>query len=612
MEKKPIISQSVKLIKISDSPNTEWNEDHLIVDANPKMTNDDGIAIFQLTADTSIGQPRKELEMDGQVFTLGYCVMNEEAEDTCETTYTNQISFLVWNKMEYNEPVFWDDHIKPIFVQYERLYPAMRHILRLGEYEDIVKHQNIQLLQKAMDGDNFEHASYMPVSRDLSPSRRDMILKWLKTPDHYRNWSHVQEVHYTPPEFCKDTNYEFDKKGVRVTVADELKTKGTQLFKEMSLRGDDLLMKRFKLLSSAPTIKGGKPLWFTEARENKHCTVPMLKRYLQKAVMLEFSTIPPYLTAMYSIKAGENRQVYDVIRSVVMQEMLHMAQAANILIALGGRPIIDDEQHVPSYPGNLPAHVLPGLTVSLKKASPKHIHEVFMMIEYPHGEKDSGLEEDVGDQLTIGKFYKRIEKCIKVVGDGVFCENDPTCEDKQLVWPWKVEHSSDALHKVIDVKSALNAIDIIVEQGEGAGKQDPTYLDTKWLAHFYKFEELACKKHLRVKHKHHHSENVGFTDKDDIEFTAEGVWPMRDNPSKEGIPYGTQVYHKAKHFHEIYRSFLAKLQEVFDGKPDSIDDAVYLMESLQLHMKELMMLEIPSPPGWPKRTCGPVFDYEWE
>ena len=43
--------------------------------------------------------------------------------------------------------------------------------------------------------------------------------------------------------------------------------------------------------------------------------------------MLEFATIPPYLTAMYSIKAGENRQVYDVIRSVVMQEMLHMAQA---------------------------------------------------------------------------------------------------------------------------------------------------------------------------------------------------------------------------------------------------------------------------------------------
>ena len=62
---------------------------------------------------------------------------------------------------------------------------------------------------------------------------------------------------------------------------------------------------------------------------------------------------------------------------------------------------------------------------------------------------------------------------------------------------------------------------MIIEQGEGAGKQDPTYLDTNWIAHFYKFEELACKKHLRVKHEH----EAGFGT-DEIEFTAEGVWPI--------------------------------------------------------------------------------------
>ena len=84
-----------------------------------------------------------------------------------------------------------------------------------------------------------------------------------------------------------------------------------------------------------------------------------------------------------------------------MQEMLHMAQAANILLALKGQLIIDDKNHVPKYPGNLPAGVLPGLTVSLQKASPKYIYEVFIMIEYPHGEKESGLDEDVGKQLTI-------------------------------------------------------------------------------------------------------------------------------------------------------------------------------------------------------------------
>lgn len=127
------------------------------------------------------------------------------------------------------------------------------------------------------------------------------------------------------------------------------------------------------------------------------------------------------------------------------------------------------------------------MTVSLKKASPKYIYEVFMMIEYPHGEKDSGLDEDIGKQLTIGQFYKRIKQCIKSVGDSAFCDTEE-CLKKQLHWPWKEEHSTSALVPVKDVKSVLKAIKMIVEQGEGAGKQDPTYLQTKWLAHFYKLK----------------------------------------------------------------------------------------------------------------------------
>ena len=81
----------------------------------------------------------------------------------------------------------------------------------------------------------------------------------------------------------------------------------------------------------------------------------------------------------------------------------------------------------------------------------------------------------------------------------------------QFHWPWKEEHSTSALVKVKDIKSTLKAINImIVEQGEGIGKQDPTYMYTKWLAYFYKFEELACKKHLLVKHKHQGSEYVAW------------------------------------------------------------------------------------------------------
>ena len=397
---------AVRQVKLIDlSPNTKWDQKYLEI-ANPTMTDGRGIATFKFTAKTTIGRPRGKLEMDGEVFVFGYCVTIKK-EDVCETTYTNRISFLVWEKTTYNEPVFWDDHVKPIFLQYERLYPAMRHILRLGQYEDIVKPHNIQLLLKAMNPDNFYHPSYMPVTRDLSPSRIEMILKWLNSDNHYRNWSHVEEVLYSPPQFCQDTNYEF-KSEAKATETPKIITMSTSNDEDpkedpkvISLRGDDLLKNKFVKLS-APKEASNIPKWLENTIKKNKCTLENLKKNLQDAITLEFSTIPPYLTAMYSLKEGHNTQVYDVIRSVVMQEMLHMAQAANILIALGGKPIIDDEDHVPKYPGHLPAGVLPGLEVSLQKASPKYIYEVFMMIEYPHGEKDSGLDEDVGKQLTIG------------------------------------------------------------------------------------------------------------------------------------------------------------------------------------------------------------------
>ena len=614
--KTPDVKRQVKLIDMS--PRTSWDEKYLEFNANPVWTDKHGIATFKATA-KEVGQPRGGVNMDGVVFVFGYCVEIEKegsSEEVCEKTYTNRISFLVWDKTKYSEPVFWDDHVKPIFQQYEILYPAMRNILRLGQYEDVVKPHNIQLLLKAMDPELYEHPSYMPVSRDLSPSRVEMILKWLNSDNHYRNWSHVEEVLYTPPQFCQEKNYEFKKHKegepslvLKSTSAGDEEDERQKNPNVMSLRGDDLLMTKFAKLS-APKKEATIPEWMENLMQSKTCTLENLKKNLQNAVTLEFSTIPPYLTAMYSLKDGYNAQVYGVIRSVVMQEMLHMAQAANILLALKGRPIIDDKDHVPKYPGNLPAGVLPGLEVSLQKASPKYIYEVFMMIEYPHGEKDSGLDEDVGKQLTIGQFYKRIKQCIKSVGDSAFCDTED-CLARQLHWPWKEEHSTSALVKVKDVKSAKKAINMIVEQGEGAGKQDPTYLHTKWLAHFYKFEELACKKHLLVKHQHSSSEYVGLDTDHNIEFTPEGVWPMRDNPSQIGIPVDTQVYHKARLFHQVYRSLLAKLQEMFDGNPNAIEDAVYLMESLQLHAKQLMRLEVPAPPGWPKHTCGPVFDYEW-
>ena len=69
-------------------------------------------------------------------------------------------------------------------------------------------------------------------------------------------------------------------------------------------------------------------------------------------MQIELYTIPPYLCALYSIKDGTNREARDVIQTVVMEEMLHMALVANLLIAVDGQSKVNgrfhrDSRHLP-------------------------------------------------------------------------------------------------------------------------------------------------------------------------------------------------------------------------------------------------------------------------
>ena len=47
-----------------------------------------------------------------------------------------------------------------------------------------------------------------------------------------------------------------------------------------------------------------------------------LHQYLQSAIQLEHSTIPPYLTAMMSLKPGTNDRIASLIRAIVLSVSL--------------------------------------------------------------------------------------------------------------------------------------------------------------------------------------------------------------------------------------------------------------------------------------------------
>jgi hypothetical protein len=72
----------------------------------------------------------------------------------------------------------WQQHIAPILVQFGNLYPVMSdHIVNLTDYEDVRRHRAALELALSLDLDDPNH---MPVTRDLSKAKRDVVLAWLR------------------------------------------------------------------------------------------------------------------------------------------------------------------------------------------------------------------------------------------------------------------------------------------------------------------------------------------------------------------------------------------------------------------------------------------------
>jgi len=195
-----------------------------------------------------------------------------------------------------------------------------------------------------------------------------------------------------------------------------------------------------------------------------------LRRMIATAVRLEFTTIPPYLTALYSI-VDTSSDAYQALRSVVVEEMFHVNQAANLLIAVGGRPSFTGDA-VPTYPTFLPsasrASQLP--YVGLYRASLAVFQNVFMNIEMP-APFDAPAEG--ARYKTIGQFYKAIDdglaRCVRKYGAGAVFRQAPGVRQRSDIYLGKF---GGRAIDVIDLERAQSAIRQIVEQGESAG--DPT------------------------------------------------------------------------------------------------------------------------------------------
>jgi hypothetical protein len=324
--------------------------------------------------------------------------------------------------------------------------------------------------------------------------------------------------------------------------------------------------------------------------------------YLHAAMALEHATIPPYLTAYYSIHSTTNSDAAHVIRVVAVEEMLHLTLAANVLNAIGGKPDLTRPGFVPDYPAYLPDGE-DDFTVDLRPFSPEAV-ETFCRIERPGKAPSAGSRlvpaADGGRRLlvssptaegmrfySIGEFYEEIiEGLEKVAADdpGLFC-GDPDLQ----VGPEYFYSGGGAVIVVSDLDSARRALRFIAAQGEGL--DSGIYDADGELAHYYRFRQLQLGRYYQE------GDHPDSPSGPRLDVCWDDVYPVKVSARLADYPAGSELATAARDFNAGYGAFLALLSQAFNGRPGLLQEAVCDMFRLRDGFNRLVRNPLPGSGG---------------
>lgn len=317
---------------------------------------------------------------------------------------------------------------------------------------------------------------------------------------------------------------------------------------------------------------------------------------LQNAVVLEHATIPVYLYGLYSLDPARNPEIVAILRSVVVEEMLHMTLSSNVLNALGGTPVIDTPGFIPTYPGPLPGAVESSLIVHLLPFSQDQLM-TYLQIEQPQNPLPiPGDPPPTDDGITIGEFYTAISDAIATLGNGAFVD-PPRNQVGPDLMPGAIV--------VTDVASAQAAIATIIEQGEGSSTSPEEAARSAEPAHYYRFMQILAGALLEPAPGK--TPPWSFSGPP-VAFDVGGVYPLPNDPKSSDYAPGSAQAFANDNFNYTYTSLLKTLHGLFNGQntQDQMNNAIALMMSLKGQAKA-MMAGIPNPSA---PNTGPSFEYQ--
>jgi Ferritin-like len=349
------------------------------------------------------------------------------------------------------------------------------------------------------------------------------------------------------------------------------------------------------------------------AKAKKRSKRGKLIAWLQTAMELELATIPPYLVALLSIRLPSNREPAELIRSVMVEEMLHLALVANVLNAVGGRPRLDKDA-IPRYPLKMTfeGKVFENRQFWIDLAPfSEDVIRIFMKIEEPQepprsvGFTESIVKIDVPG-FTIGEFYARIVSLLEEMeqeSPGCVFVGRPDLQIKKDYY-WS---GGGQIVAVQDLASAREALDLVIKQGEGAwtsgvGRVATDFGDNFQMGHYYRFSEIF----YHQKYKRSDDPNKPPTgDKISVDYAK--VYPFKKNPRSTDYRGASELKKLNDEFNRRYSDMLRQLQEALHGSPKTLYSAI--MDSMH-HLTPIahQMMKTPIIAG-DKTTGCPTFQW---
>ncbi len=338
---------------------------------------------------------------------------------------------------------------------------------------------------------------------------------------------------------------------------------------------------------------------------------------LTEAAELEHGIMCCYLFTAFTLKNGVDEGVTEeqlrairrwrrLIKGIAVEEMLHLASVCNILTAVGGAP----QLHRPNLPTSPRAYgaefklgLLPFTLETLEQfiAIEKPIEQVTGRRSLPSMAQprlsDIFSSERAFD--TQGKLYRGIEDGIiylaqKYGPEGLFIGPPEAQTD--------TEHFElDGLVPVVDLPSAMEAIKIIVVQGEGASEETTD-------SHYAKFKSIYDEYRQIL------SEDPDFQPARPVLANPYSIMPtdMTDPDDINMIDDATTA-DLCNLFDGCYELLVQMLGRLFLHAEESEEEFVRLAHITEGLMVDIidplgtMLTALPAGPSYPGKNAGPGF-----